>query len=1004
MSSNLWAGVALLTIGIANTLFVVTISWFRINTPGARTFGHLLLAITIWTFFSIFELNAVTYEAKLLFGRMQYIGIVAIPPLWLSFMLEYTHQTSWIAGVKRYFLWIIPVFTLILVFASDFTGLQWSQISLISTGEVSYLHYSHGPWFWVWTIYSYILIILGTTVILFAIFEFPRIYRRQAIFLLISAIIPLFVNFLYIVRVTDVDMTAFSFAASGLLITFTLLRFKLLTIVPVARGMLVENMDDGVLVLDEQNHIVDINPAAKNYLEVTEAQVIGEKTTAVLGKIDNAVWEHAGTDEATFEIKLAASGGKTRYFDLRISTIRGEKGELFGKIVVFRESTERRQTENALRDSEALYYSLVDNMYVAVFMKNIDGTYKYINRMYSDLNGVAPYDILGKTDFDLHPAEKAEYFKKTDDDVIKTGLSYEADEMLYLPVGGIMQVHIVKFPVRDREGKIIGLQGVFWDITKPRQNEEALRRQAEQLSTLNRAMQALSSTLNLRDVLDAILSELRKVVPYDSSSVLEIKGDYLEIIGGHGFSNLDELLGIRFGVNDESSPSTIVMRQGIPHILADAPVKYPAFNQGRHAAARIRGWMGVPLIFGNNRIGMITLDKHEVGFYNEEHSRLAMTFAAQAAIAIQNARLYEREHLHLQSQSLLFRLSASLAAIIREEQIWQELARGLYNQDLGYIHIVTLEFDKENDQRIVRSAVGWTEEQLFISLPHGKGVTEYAILDGQAHYFRDVSLEPDYVPGLAIGCEADVPIKIGEEVVGVLSLQSDKVNSFNQEDLDVFVSAANQAGMALGKARLLEESQQRYTEIASLQDQLREQAIRDSLTGLYNRRYLDETLEREIVRAKRDNQSVSLVIMDLDHFKLVNDTYGHKTGDKILQMLSGFLQSQSRSSDVICRFGGEEFIVVLPNTSLETAAHRADQWRLAFQGLFIEHRGRKIHTTISLGVAVYPDHGLQGEDILVKADTALYVAKQSGRNQVIIYDEKQPFFKAHSQHMDTDKL
>ncbi|MCR4408577.1 MAG: response regulator, partial [Anaerolineae bacterium] len=167
---------------------------------------------------------------------------------------------------------------------------------------------------------------------------------------------------------------------------------------------------------------------------------------------------------------------------------------------------------------------------------------------------------------------------------------------------------------------------------------EARRRQ--EAETLSKAAQALSATLNLQQVFELILSQLKQVVPYDSASVQLLKGGRLEIIGGVGFSNFDELLGFSFPVDDDN-PNRQVIASGVPFIVDDAPAVYEAFRQEPHVKTPIRSWLGVPLLFGDRLIGMITLDKREPGFYTNEHARLAMAFAAQAAIAIENARLYE---------------------------------------------------------------------------------------------------------------------------------------------------------------------------------------------------------------------------------------------------------------------------------------------------------------------------------------------------------------------------
>lgn len=173
-------------------------------------------------------------------------------------------------------------------------------------------------------------------------------------------------------------------------------------------------------------------------------------------------------------------------------------------------------------------------------------------------------------------------------------------------------------------------------------------------------------------------------------------------------------------------------------------------------------------------------------------------------------------------------------------------------------------------------------------------------------------------------------------------------------------------------------------EIEILQDELREQAIRDPLTGLFNRRYMEETLERELARAIREGTSIGICMADIDGFKSFNDQHGHRAGDMILKHLADIFLSYSRAEDVVCRYGGEEFLILLPGADLEVTSRRAEDWRRAFEQSKIEFEGEILSTTLSLGVTVFPQRGQTSEDLLKLADEAMYISKHNGRNQVSI--------------------
>lgn len=172
----------------------------------------------------------------------------------------------------------------------------------------------------------------------------------------------------------------------------------------------------------------------------------------------------------------------------------------------------------------------------------------------------------------------------------------------------------------------------------------------------------------------------------------------------------------------------------------------------------------------------------------------------------------------------------------------------------------------------------------------------------------------------------------------------------------------------------------------SLQRVLREQSIKDPLTKLFNRRYLEETLSRECARAQRNSQPLSVLILDIDHFKKVNDTYGHDAGDAVLVAFASMLTGKVRKEDVVCRMGGEEFIIVLPTSSLEHAIVRAESICDATRKMKIVFKGQTIPVTVSIGASLYPDHGVDPEQLIQSADTALYKAKQSGRDRVVTFE------------------
>jgi len=187
-----------------------------------------------------------------------------------------------------------------------------------------------------------------------------------------------------------------------------------------------------------------------------------------------------------------------------------------------------------------------------------------------------------------------------------------------------------------------------------------------------------------------------------------------------------------------------------------------------------------------------------------------------------------------------------------------------------------------------------------------------------------------------------------------------------------------------------QQLQTQLDENQNLRFLLQEQAIRDSLTGLYNRRQLGEAMAREIARCLHTQEPLAVVLMDIDHFKTVNDRFGHLTGDLVLESLGRYLLTNTRSEDFACRYGGEEFLVIMPKIGAVEALRQVEEWRSHMDHAQFKHLGQEVHITLSAGIALYPQHGKTIDELLYSADTALYLAKNAGRNRVLTIEDHIP--------------
>ena len=258
----------------------------------------------------------------------------------------------------------------------------------------------------------------------------------------------------------------------------------------------------------------------------------------------------------------------------------------------------------------------------------------------------------------------------------------------------------------------------------------------------------------------------------------------------------------------------------------------------------------------------------------------------------------------------------------------------------------------------------------------------WAIRRGRLHLVDDdhPGLLCDHICGSKKGQYVCMPLMAHGKTMGILhlsftTLEHDQYASTNEEYNDhkaqLVTNAADQIAITLSNLRL--------------QETLLLQSIRDILTGLFNRRYMEETLVRELHRAEREKKTFGVIMFDIDHFKEFNDQFGHEGGDALLRALGDFLIRRTRAGDIVSRYGGEEFVIVFPHATLEDTRLQAEKLRQEVKDLVVYHFGKRMRMcTLSFGVAAYPEHGLTSEMILKSADTALYNAKNKGRDQVVV--------------------
>lgn len=308
-------------------------------------------------------------------------------------------------------------------------------------------------------------------------------------------------------------------------------------------------------------------------------------------------------------------------------------------------------------------------------------------------------------------------------------------------------------------------------------------------------------------------------------------------------------------------------------------------------------------------------------------------------------------------------LFENIVALLKNTLKVEEFSLMLENRETGQFEMWTA------DDRVMAAAGDCTFRP-------GEGIAGRVVESGEAIMVHDVSRDERFLhyKGLLpdIGSFLSVPLRTADGAVfGVLNLHKAAIHGFRDHDLAFFQAVANNLAAALERARLYEKA--------------RQESLRDELTGIYNRRYFQDYAGRELLKARRHHDALALVMLDLDHFKIVNDTCGHAVGDQTLIQVAESLRNGIRQSDVVARYGGEEFALLLPDTDMEDACRLADKLRTAAAGGMgaASNGDRREAITFSAGVACFPEDGDTIEELFEAADRRLYLAKNQGRNRVV---------------------
>ena len=321
--------------------------WRRRSAPGAPALFMMMLAIIEWNLSGLMEISATNAASDILWAQIAYLGSWTAQPLFLIFVLDYTRLSKWVTHRNVALLFIMPVITILLALTNQFHNLIWAGILPGADGHIIYLH---GAWFWVSVVYINIIMVLGTGLLIRFTLRTNEPFRHQNIGLVTAALFPWLGFSLYVSPFNPfpgLDITALSFALTGSVLVFIISRLSFLNIIPIAREFLVENMLDGLLVLDHHNRVIDINAAAMSIFNIKPgSKWVGVPVQELLPNQDGLGAYFESLDK--LEVEWEQTSPQSRFFDLQVLPLYQHANHLTGRSVIFRDITHRKNIEAAL--------------------------------------------------------------------------------------------------------------------------------------------------------------------------------------------------------------------------------------------------------------------------------------------------------------------------------------------------------------------------------------------------------------------------------------------------------------------------------------------------------------------------------------------------------------------------------------------------------------------------------------------------------------------------------
>jgi diguanylate cyclase (GGDEF)-like protein len=498
----------------------------------------------------------------------------------------------------------------------------------------------------------------------------------------------------------------------------------------------------------------------------------------------------------------------------------------------------------------------------------------------------------------------------------------------------------------------------------------------QKIAVLYEAGQAVLSTFDLDEVLQRILQIARDYFHLRNVAILLLDKETQQLCVRSQIGWDEGQDKIRLGVHEGLSGAAVLKKQ--PVYAADIS-KDPRYVCSAQAT---RSEVAIPLMVRHEIVGVLDCQSDRLDHFDHETIDLLTLFSTQASIALENARLYSLERERARQLEAINIIAQQSTAVMDLQDLLGRVC-SVIRMAFQVSHVSL--FLREEGDLVLRAHEGELTPCVAVDtrFPANQPPWSRILATNGTAIENDISFTSGpFKLFVEAASRMSIPLISFGQTLGVLTLHSSKPNAFRESELQSLESVADICASSIQNAHYLE----RVKQLAYL----------DGLTGIFNRRFFELRIAEEIERARRHSMSLAVIMTDIDQFKKLNDEFGHLLGDEVLRQVSSLFHQQLRKMDVVCRYGGEEFAILLIQTNAQHAMGVAEKLRRMVESWQFPGVPRMV--TVSAGVAAFPEHGASRDEIVRAADTALYAAKQAGRNRVLLTTTGRKAARASSGH------